>query len=49
MSKSREERVESALSSLIERLVPIYDDDDEESADQRLDEAYNYARDVLAG
>lgn len=47
MSRTPEQRVEDALSELLERIVPVYDDDDEESADQRLDEAFDYARDVL--
>jgi gamma-tubulin complex component 3 len=47
MSKTQEERVDFALSELLERTVPFYPDDDQETADNRLDEAYNIARDIL--
>jgi len=47
MSKSLEERVDYAVSQLIERTVPIYPEDDEELSEQRLDEAYNFARELL--
>lgn len=49
MSKNSEERVDSALQQLLEWIVPVYPDDDESSADQRLDEAYAFAREVLGG
>ena len=47
MSKSLEERVDYAISQLVERTVPIYPEDDEEVSEQRLDEAYHFARELL--
>jgi hypothetical protein len=47
MSKSHEERVDFAVSQLIERVVPVYPEDDEETSEQRLDEAYHFARELL--
>lgn len=48
MSSTREERVENALQQLLERIVPQYDDEDEDSADQRWDEANKIARARIA-
>jgi hypothetical protein len=47
MSKTQEERVDFALSELIERSIPYYPDEDPETAENRLDEAYTIARDIL--
>jgi hypothetical protein len=47
MAKTQEERVDFALSELIERTVPFYADEDQETADARLDEAYTIAREIL--
>ncbi|KAK4981031.1 Microtubule-nucleating Tub4p (gamma-tubulin) complex component, partial [Elasticomyces elasticus] len=44
MSTSREQRVDDALSQLVERLVPLEADEDEASADRRYDEALEFAR-----
>lgn len=48
MSKSPEERVGYALEQLIQRTVPVYPEDDEITADQRLDEAYSIATDIIS-
>ena len=47
MSRTSEERVAQALEHLIERTVPIYPEDDEAAADERLDEAYAFAREII--
>lgn len=44
MSISREQRVENALRSLLERLVPQEPNEDEATADQRWDEANEVAQ-----
>jgi hypothetical protein len=49
MSKTTEERIESALSQLLSRLLPAYPGEDEAIADDRFEEAYNYAVEVLDG
>jgi hypothetical protein len=43
----REERVDIALSQLIEHTVPFYQDDDTIALDQRLDEAYAHAHELI--
>ncbi|KAF2399610.1 spindle pole body component alp6 [Trichodelitschia bisporula] len=48
MSKSTEERIDNALWQLLERTVPIYPEDDDETADQRLDDAFAFARNAIA-
>jgi gamma-tubulin complex component 3 len=47
MASTKEERVENALQQLLERLVPQYPDEAEETADQRWDEANEIARDLI--
>ncbi|OCK95191.1 uncharacterized protein K441DRAFT_686898 [Cenococcum geophilum 1.58] len=47
MSKSTEERVEHALSQLLERILPTYPDEDEAAADERFDDAFSFAIDAL--
>ncbi|KAF1987542.1 hypothetical protein K402DRAFT_375659 [Aulographum hederae CBS 113979] len=48
MSKTQEERVQHALQNLLERIVPTYPDEDEATADDRFEDAYNFASDVIA-
>jgi hypothetical protein len=43
----KQDRIDLALSQLIENTVPEYADDDEESYNQRLDEAYALAHDLI--
>jgi hypothetical protein len=43
----KQDRIDLALSQLIENTVPEYADDDEASYNQRLDEAYALAHDVI--
>ena len=43
----KQDRIDIALSQLIENTVPEYADDDEVSYNQRLDEAYALAHDVI--
>ncbi|KAK3678999.1 Microtubule-nucleating Tub4p (gamma-tubulin) complex component [Recurvomyces mirabilis] len=48
MTSTREERVDNALQSLLERLVPSQlSDESEAQADQRWDEANELARDLI--
>jgi hypothetical protein len=47
MAKTQEERVDFALSELVERTIPFYPDEDPETAENRLDEAYTFAREIL--
>src|SRR5262249_12308843 len=48
MAKTLQERVDYAVSQLVERTVPVYPDEDDESAEQRLDNAYKLTVDRLA-
>jgi hypothetical protein len=41
------DRIQTALSRLIEHAVPVYDDDDEADINQRWDEAYALAHDLI--
>jgi hypothetical protein len=43
----KQDRIDLALSQLIENTVPEYADDDEVSYNQRLDEAYALAHDLI--
>ena len=47
MAKTLQERVDYAVSQLVERTVPVYPDEDDESTEQRLDEAYQFACELL--
>lgn len=47
MSKTSAERIGYVTEQLIQRTVPIYPEDDEETAEQRLDEAYVIAMDII--
>lgn len=47
MPQTTQERVEHALSKLLEHLLPQYPDEDEDTADQRFDDAFNYAFDAI--
>ena len=47
MSRISEQRVQHALSQLLERLIPSYADEDGATADERFDNAFNYAVDAL--
>jgi len=44
---SREDRINQALSQLVEHIVPVYPDDDEAAVDERLDQAYEHARQIV--
>lgn len=47
MPQTTQERVEHALSKLLEHLLPQYPDEDEDTADQRFDDAFNYSLDAI--
>jgi hypothetical protein len=47
MAEDREQRVSSALSSLIDKLVPPFEDEDEISFDERQLNALELARTIL--
>jgi hypothetical protein len=46
MSRS-ESRIEVGLSRLVEHMVPVYADDDEDTVNDRLDEAYTHAHEII--
>lgn len=48
MSKSSADRIGYVLEQLIQRTVPVYPEDDEEVVEQRLDEAYAIATEILS-
>ena len=43
MPENIQERVERALSQLVEEVVPVYPEDDEAAVQERLDDAYDFA------
>ena len=43
----REERIDLALSQLIDHTVPAYDDEDPDIVEQRLDDAYMHAHELI--
>jgi hypothetical protein len=43
----REERVNIALSQLVEHTVPVYADDDADAINERLDQAFANAHHIL--
>ncbi|KAI9738322.1 MAG: Microtubule-nucleating Tub4p (gamma-tubulin) complex component [Cirrosporium novae-zelandiae] len=47
MAEERAKRINDALSSLVDSLIPVYPDDDEEVADERHDNALELARHVV--
>lgn len=49
MSDEKAQRVDDALSSLVDILIPILPDDDESIADERHDEALELARSIIEG
>ncbi|KAF1808025.1 hypothetical protein P152DRAFT_406256 [Eremomyces bilateralis CBS 781.70] len=48
MSQPSEERVRHALSQLLTRIIPVYPDEDEAVADERLEEALEWAGETIA-
>jgi hypothetical protein len=48
MAEDREQRISSALSSLIDKLVPPFEDEDDASVDERQLNALELARTILA-
>lgn len=48
MSKSSQDRIGYVLEQLIQRTVPVYPDDDEETVEQRLDEAFGIADEIIS-
>lgn len=47
MTEARDQRVEHALDKLIGHTLPIYAGEDEATADERLDEAFNIADEII--
>jgi hypothetical protein len=43
----RQERIDLALSQLVEHTVPVYAEDDESAVDERLDQAYAHAHELI--
>jgi len=48
MAEDREQRIGSALSSLIDKLIPPFEDEDDASFDERQLNALELARTILA-
>jgi hypothetical protein len=48
MAEDREQRISSALSSLIDKLIPPFEDEDDASFDERQLNALELARTILA-
>ena len=48
MGDERAQRFDRALSSLIDNLVPSIEDEDVATADERHDEAFELARNIIA-
>ena len=48
MSKSSAERIGYVLEQLIQRTVPAYPEDDDDAFEQRVDEAYAIATDIIS-
>ena len=49
MSDEKAQRVDDALSSLVDILIPILPDEDEAIADERHDDALELARSIIEG
>ena len=47
MSQTTEDRVEHALTQLLERVLPTYPDEDEAQSDERFDDAFTLAIDTI--
>ena len=48
MAEDREQRISSALSSLIDKILPPFEDEDDASFDERQSNALELARTILA-
>lgn len=43
-----QERIDLALSQLVEHTVPVYPEDDNDTIEQRLDEAFANAHEIIS-
>ena len=49
MGDERAQRLDEALSSLVDSLIPTLPDEDEATADERHDDALDLARSIIEG
>ena len=49
MGDEKAQRLDDALSSLVDTLIPVLPDDDEATADERHDDALDLARGIIEG
>ena len=49
MGDERAQRLDDALSSLVDTLIPLLPDDDEATVDERHDDALDMARSIIEG
>ena len=49
MGDERAQRLDDALSSLVDTLIPALPDEDEATADERRDDALDLARSIIEG
>ena len=49
MGDDKSQRLDDALSSLVDQLIPISQDDDEVAIEERREEALHSARTILEG
>jgi hypothetical protein len=47
LTMPRQDRIDLALSQLVEHTVPVYAEDDEDVIEERLNEAYAHAHDLI--
>lgn len=47
MATEREQRIDEAILQLVERTIPRHDDEDETTADARVDNAFEFAKTVF--
>ena len=49
MGDEKAQRLDDALSSLVDTLIPVLPDEDEATADERHDDALDLARSIIEG
>ncbi len=49
MGDEKAQRLDDALSTLVDTLIPVLPDEDEATADERHDEALDLARGIIEG
>ena len=49
MGDEKAQRLDDALSSLVDSLIPTFPEEDEAAADERRDDALDLARSIIEG